>query len=72
MTHAITRYLRNHGSQFEKHALAFEEGGARDDAYIEEPSSSSSPRKIDQEKGRESIASDDENEKRDIREFEKV
>lgn len=27
---------RNHGSHFEKHKVAFEEGAARDDAFIEE------------------------------------
>ena len=32
---------RNHGSHFEKHRTAFEEGGGRDDAILEdEPSGS--------------------------------
>ena len=34
-------FLRNHGSHFEAHKTAFEEGAARDDAMIEDVASES-------------------------------
>jgi len=35
--HMLTRLVfRNHGAHFEKHKTAFEEGGGRDDALIED------------------------------------
>jgi SHS family lactate transporter-like MFS transporter len=34
---------RNHGSHFEKHKAAFEEGAGRDDAMMEDVEETSSP-----------------------------
>lgn len=42
---------RNHASHFEKHKTAFEEGGGRDDAYIEEEQDPRSTRDVEEEKG---------------------
>lgn len=33
-SHFIRSHLRHHGNHFEKHALAFEEGGGLDEAFV--------------------------------------
>lgn len=51
---------RNHGSQFEKHKVAFEEGGGNDDALLEDEV-------VGQTRGTPESGSVDEKEKRESR-----